>query len=549
MADLLIRDAELGGWNSDVRLREGIVVEIGALAAGAGETILEARGGALLPGLHDHHIHVAATAAARASVACGPPEVRDEAMLQMALARTGEGWLRGIGYHESVAGILDRGWLDDAVPHRPVRIQHRSGRMWFLNSRALDLVLASGIPAPASLDRATGRLFDSDTWLRAALGGTWPAFAPVGTELARYGITGLTEMSPTNDDAVAAHFASERARGGLPQRVTIAGTPALGARGLDPALTLGPLKLHLHEAHLPDFAVTVTTIRAARERERAVAIHCVSEVELVYALAMLGEVGPARGDRIEHASVVPHHLIAGIVATGAAVVAQPHFVAERGDAYLADIEPGIWPDLYRLRSLAEAGIPLAGGSDAPFGQTDPWAAMAAAVSRRTADGKVLGETESLTPEAALALFLADPTDLTRIRTIAVGAPADLCLLDRPWADARGELTAGLVRATIIDGQIVYQRVDQTPAQRCSGRNTPAREHQERGALAANPPRQRDGAAETGNDPHREFGKLEPRARGGDQAIRERRELEPRTDASAVHVDGKTAVAPKQRPRG
>jgi predicted amidohydrolase YtcJ len=86
--------------------------------------------------------------------------------------------------------------------------------------------------------------------------------------------------------------------------------------------------------------------------------------------------------------------------------------------------------------------------------------MAAAVSRRTAGGAVLGAEEALTPEAALALFLADPQDLARRRTIAPGAPADLCLLDRPWRAARGVLSADLVGATLIGGRIVHDRIHQ-----------------------------------------------------------------------------------------
>ena len=121
-----------------------------------------------------------------------------------------------------------------------------------------------------------------------------------------------------------------------------------------------------------------------------------------------------------------------------------------------------WPWLYRLRAFADAGVTLAGGSDAPFGQADPWAAMAAAVSRRTRDGDELGAGEALTPEAALTLFLADPADLSRQRTVAVGLPADLCLIDRPWAQARTALSAGLVRATVIAGRLIHQRVDQAP---------------------------------------------------------------------------------------
>ncbi|MBJ7445065.1 MAG: amidohydrolase family protein, partial [Sphingobium sp.] len=147
---------------------------------------------------------------------------------------------------------------------------------------------------------------------------------------------------------------------------------------------------------------------------------------------------------------------------------QPHFIAERGDRYLADVDVRDRPFLYRLGAFMRAGVVLAGGSDAPFGSADPWAAMRAAVSRRTAAGVMVGVDEALTPEQARDLFLADPLDLSRVRRVEVGAAADLCLLDRGWDDARTRLDAGDVRQTIIDGSIVHDGVDQAPVERRRG---------------------------------------------------------------------------------
>ena len=122
-----------------MRIAGGRIAEIGERArARAGEPVLDADGGALLPGLHDHHVHLLALAAALESVACGPPAVRDRAALAAALRGAPGEWLRGVGYHESVAGALDRAALDALVPDRPARIQHRSGALWMLNSRAIE---------------------------------------------------------------------------------------------------------------------------------------------------------------------------------------------------------------------------------------------------------------------------------------------------------------------------------------------------------------------------------------------------------------------------
>ncbi len=470
MAFVLIRNAQI--WQhdpthlrTDVRVEGSFIAAMGSLETRPGETVIEAEGAALLPGLHDHHIHLAALAGAQNSVACGPPDVADEAGLAAALKRPGTGWLRGIGYHESVAGLLDARQLDEWVPHRPLRIQHRSGRMWFLNSLALDELLQHA-PPPPGLERGaqdyTGRLFDEDTWLRIAMKSVPPRFGEVSEQLAAFGITGVTDMSPANDPPMAAHFKAEQAAGRLNQNCLLAGSLALADFEFAANLALGHAKLHLHEAALPDLEATISFVRQAHDQGRGVAVHCTTECELVFALAAFDTAGSRRGDRIEHSGITPDSALSEIKRLGLWAVSQPHFISERGDQYRDQVEGRDLPLLYRLRSFLTAAIPLAGGSDAPFGAPDPWASMAAAVSRTTRSGLKIGADEALTAEEALTLFLADPHDLTLQRRIEPGARADLVLLDRPWGQARLRLSASDVRMTIGGGVILYNRVDQAP---------------------------------------------------------------------------------------
>lgn len=459
---LVIKNATLyDGRLVDVLIEKQRISAIGRFDEGIGAT-LDAKGGLLLPGLHDHHVHIAATAAALSSVACGPPQVNNAIELQEALSKAGTGWLRGVGYHEIVAGEIDRDRLDKIAPSRPIRIQHRSGRQWIFNSLGLEAFLSNVTLPVDGLDLSSGKLFDQDVLLRSALSGTRLSFDSVGTMSARFGITGLTDLSPSNNNDDAAYFAYERHRGALPQKIVVGGKLELGFHHLDPKLTIGPMKLHLHEANLPDYYDTLAAIRTAHERQRGVAVHCVSEAELVFCLTAFREAGTIPGDRIEHASVAPNDLIKELAELELCVVVQPNFVTERGDAYYATIPSQQWPALYRLRSFLESGMRIIGGTDTPFGSSDPWAAMSAAVSRRTSSGREFGAMEALTPEQALELFLADPNDLTQQRQLAIGKPADLCLLKKAWSSARNSLSAELVRTTIIDGRIVYNRVDEAP---------------------------------------------------------------------------------------
>jgi len=464
---LLIRGAEIDGRAAlDLRIARGRIAAIGAgLARDADEPLFEAHGGALLPGLHDHHIHLHALAAARTSIACGPPAVANAAQLAVALraaAAGGRGWLRGVAYHESVAGPLDRDRLDAWVADRPLRVQHRSGALWMLNSAGVTELERAGAAWPTDAERdargrITGRLFRADAWLRTQLGGEAPDLAAVGAQLASFGVTGATDASAANDAAALGRLCAAAASGALPQQLLVMGEPRL-AQPASARVARGAVKALLDDPSLPDFDAFCARIRAAHAEGRGFAVHCVTRAQLVFALAAWRSAGARRGDRLEHASVAPPEAVALAAELGLAVVTQPHFVAERGDDYLRDVEREDVPWLYRARGWLDANVPLAAGSDAPYGSPDPWRAIAAAVSRTTASGAQLGPGEALSPEQALALYaapLADPGGPAR--AIAIGAEADLCLLDRPWRDARARLSSADVRSTWCAGRLAWQR--------------------------------------------------------------------------------------------
>jgi predicted amidohydrolase YtcJ len=461
---MLIRNAEVGGRRVDVRVGDGRIAAIAEqgqapLVALVGEAVFDARGGALVPGLHDHHLHLFSLAAARDSVRCGPPEVQDAGgladALKAAAARSRGGWIRGIGYHESVAGDLDRSSLDRVLPDQPARVQHRSGRLWIMNSAALKrLNAARSSPLERMGGRLTGRLYDADQWLRIQLKGQYPDVAASCATLAGYGITGFTDASVSNDRASLEHLSRQVRNGAISQSLLLMGGPALS--GVQFAeIEVGALKIHLHDDALPDLAETSELVSHAHQDGRAVAFHCVTEAELAYALGVLDAAGSVSGDRIEHAGMASPEQVAAVAELGIAVVTQPHFISERGDRYYEDLPPQEHSWLYRGAAWLQAGVALAGGSDAPYGSANPWVAMQAAVNRRTSGGCQLGADEALTAEQALDLYLsAEQTPGRNVRRVVIGSPADLCVLDRSWSSARVDLSAVRVVATFRRGHRV-----------------------------------------------------------------------------------------------
>lgn len=457
---LILRDVEVAGRGGlDVAVEDGRIAAIGTRLPLRGAE-LDGRGGALIPGLIDHHIHLLAHAARASTIGLETARVRGEvaARIAAAAARAAPGeWLRAAGYHERAAGELDAAALDRMAPRHALRVQHRAGALWVLNGEALRRVLRDD-PPPDCVEhdargRPTGRIWRGDAWLSARIGRTPPPLAPVGAGLAACGVTGLTDASATTDAEAAALLAAAHAAGELPQKLILMSAGPLEA---PPGLRVGPVKVLLDEADLPDLDALIARIGQARGWGRAVAMHCATAVELAFALAAFETAGARPGDRIEHGSVIPEAAIPTLARLGLTVVTQPAFVAERGDRYLDEVPAGDHENLYRLSSLRRAGVALAASSDAPYGPADPWAAIRAAMARRTATGRLLGAAEAVSARRALGLYLggfARPGG--RRRRVAVGAPADLCLLSAPLAGALAAPDAGLVAATIVGGRVVF----------------------------------------------------------------------------------------------
>lgn len=429
---LIHRGTLLDGRIADIRVGDRIFEVAEALTALPGEEIVEARFGTVLPGLHDHHLHVHAAAAALDSVPLGPPGVRTEAQFAEALTTAApgpDGWIRAMGYHDSVAGELDRARLDTLVPLTPLRVQHRSGALWILNSAALTVVGLPGHP--------TGRLRSADPGWAEAVPRREPDIERLSHRLTSFGVTGLTDATPDLGADDVASLAAAHRRGELRQRLRC----------------LAPAKKILHDDGL-DLDALSGWIADHHAHHRPVAVHCVTVSQLVISLAAFRAAGSHPRDRIEHAAMVPDDCIPELARLPVTVVTQPNFIAERGEQYLRDIPGGELPQLWRVASLMAAGIPVAAGTDAPFGALDPWAAMRAAVTRTTDTGQELGGTERVPPARALQMFLGHADRPAQIRTVEVGQLGDLCLLHVAPEEALRTLASDMVAATVIEGELV-----------------------------------------------------------------------------------------------
>lgn len=404
---ILLRNVEVEGVTLDCRLDTGIVVHLApSLAPGPGETVIDGDGGALIPGLADHHLHAYACAAARSSVDLTGVDDLGEVSLP-----PGTGWVRAVGAGRS----WRRSDLDEVATERPWRVQHRSGALWTLNSAGVDR-LGSRL---TSDQRQTGQMWRADEQLRRALDdlgeGAEVDLAGLGRELTSWGITRVTDASPDLDP-----HALDVLREKLPQQVV--SLSRLADDGM-------PLKIILADHDLPSYDDVVDRVRSARTAGRAVAVHAVSSSALALAIAVLVDQGIYPGDRVEHAAECDDAAAARLAELDVTVVTQPGIWARRSEEFLAETPPYAHHRLWRYRTLLDHGVRVAISSDAPYGCADPWQVIHAAATRPVLPG---GRDERVPPSTSLATMLTEAGEPAgRPRTVHVGAPADLVLLRAP----------------------------------------------------------------------------------------------------------------------
>ena len=290
--------------------------------------MLDAAGGTVLPGLHDHHVHLNSAAAAATSIRVGPPQVRDRAGLaarwrtpKPAKTAGSAPWATTI---RSPGRWTARRWTR-SLPTVPLRVQHRSGVLWILNSAGLARVGLAGHP--------DGRVRSADAW-SDALSRSETSLTELGGRLSRYGVTGITDATPDLDITDIVRLSELHRHGELHQRVH--------------CLAPGKRILHDDELDLEQLAGWI----AQRHRDGGpVAIHCVTAAQLLVTIAALREAGRHPRDRIEHAAVVPPDCLVDVADLAVTVVTQPNFVAERGDQYLDEVLAAEHEQLWRVASL------------------------------------------------------------------------------------------------------------------------------------------------------------------------------------------------------
>lgn len=478
---------------------------------------IDGKGRVMMPGLIDSHGHVMGLGWQALSLDLSATNSLEEALAKIktyAAANPDRKWIIGRGWNQerwSLGRFPNAVDIDSVVADRPVWLERVDGHAGWANSLAMSL---AGV-TPKSISPAGGRIElsggkPSGVFVDAASELVQKAVPqPLSKErdlaffkaqqiLLSYGITSIADMGSTVDDWMAFRRAGDRGALGMRIFSYSAGLgPMLQITGGEPTpwlydgkLRMAGVKLYADGAlgsrgawlkapyadkpserglqFLSDAKLRNQLTRAAMDGFQ-IAIHAIGDAANAQALGAIEELSDAypidRRWRIEHAQIVDPADIARFAKHGIIASMQP--VHQTSDRTMAEVRlgPNRLNGAYAWRSILAAGGKLAFGSDLPVESPDPFAGLAAAISRTDAQGEPLGgwwPNERVTPEQALAGFTTGGAYAafaeTKTGRIAPGLYADFILIDRdPLFSTPAEIRNIKVFETWVGGVRVFAR--------------------------------------------------------------------------------------------
>ena len=490
------------------------------LLASGGE-VLDLEGRCVLPGLTDSHIHFTWYALGMRDVNLAGATALEEVLALVA---------RRAQETEPGEWILGRGWdqeqwperrfptaadLDSVAPEHAVMLRAKSGHALVANSRALSLAgITAEMPDPPggrigrdAEGHPNGMLFEGSAMLLVADLVPPPAPGEADEALQRAfpnaWRAGLTSIHDVDGSPAFAAYQRLRARSELGLRVVkylpldaldCALEVELQAGLGDDWLRVAGIKVFTDGALGPRTAAMLTPYEGVENGPESTGVPTIEEDDLrqvvckavggglplavhaigdranrmtLDALANAGGVG-ASGlrHRIEHVQLLHPDDIDRIAQLGVVASMQPIHATQ--DYEMAD---RYWGDrcatAYAWRSLLDAGVLLAFGSDCPVEDLNPFLGIHAAVTRRRSDGSPGPEgwypEQRLTVEEAVRAYTLGAAQAVglgdRLGSLSPGKLADLIVLDRDiFACDPMEIAETQVLATMIGGQFVYERL-------------------------------------------------------------------------------------------
>ncbi len=496
--------------------RDGRIVALGRpqdlrREAADGE-LVDLRGGLMVPGWFDAHVHFVWWARQMTQLDIGDAATLDDALGRIASHVRGlppGAWVLGGRFDKNAWGRWPSAAdLDRVTGGHPAALRSRDGHSRWLNAAALARArITRETPAPEGgvifhdergeptgvLQENANRLADAvlppptdDDLLEAARRGQLEAW--------KRGLVGFEDLDQFAGRSPLGIFERLRDRGELAMRVFM-GIPharlgdAVGSGTRtgsgDDWLRTGHLKIFtdgalgsqtaaLEEPYEGTGDRGVLTVEpdvlgrdvaAAAAAGIAVAIHAIGDRAVHVALDAIAptrSAAPALRQKIEHVQLVRSDDLSRFGSLGIIASMQPiHATSDRdlADRYWG---PARVARAYPWRTLRQTDAVLAFGSDAPVEPIDPLLGIHAAVARkRPRDDEAWRPEQRLTLDEALAGYAAGPAYAMSTEretgALRVGMRCDATVVDRDLARcSEDQLLEVRVRATITDGVVRFE---------------------------------------------------------------------------------------------
>ena len=519
--DLIIHNAKVYAADDLGTIADAVAIRGNKILKAGGEreimrlrrpqtTIIDAKGGAVLPGFDDAHVSLIEGGLARDGVQLFGAATLEEIQRRVtawATARADAAWITGAGWSYDVfADLPVRAQLDAAVSDRPVQLLSQDGQALWLNSRALEaaritkrtpnpkhgvivrdrrgeatgllkgaamLLAEKALPKPTREDRAKAlqaairdaqmRGITSVQDLGAAPGDLdlYDAARDAGTLALRvYAAVPAGRTTPEDLDAIAKRYPDDPIlKTGLATIALDGSVESQTAAMLAPYAPKGSTdgELRMTAAELAKLVAMLDArgwqiaVDAAGDRGVRLALDAFG------AVAKNAQAVKAPRHRIENVTAVdaedmPRFGALGVIATLFPLRGTAGGLLTWAKYTGPERAPFGWP----TRSLSAAGAHLAFGSDWPRLPLDPLAGLRTAVTRPG-----LQAPEQLTLKSAINAWTSGAAwasfDEHRKGTIKPDMLADLVILSTDIFAGPAKLAGADVVMTIFDGKVVYRR--------------------------------------------------------------------------------------------
>jgi predicted amidohydrolase YtcJ len=505
-----------------IAVQDGRVAAVGMLADllehHRDTEVVELAEGVIVPGFHDAHMHLAETAEDLLNVDVSPPGAPSLAALEERLRARAQvtppgDWIRASRYDDSKTGpsLLTRHDLDEVSTDHPILVVHVASHWGIANSLAL---AAAGIDESSEAPDGGGYGRDAAGQLNGMVlerslfeflypGERDPVVPPssqadrldgLAQATAMFHAAGLTSVvdafvSPEDVDLLCAGAES----GAMSLRVDVLVghehydwvrelAPGAGLAG--DQVTLGGVKAFLDGAIAGRTCLVEEPIRGSDSHGiqtlatdelhelvsrvgadgHTLAVHANGDRAIGMLLdafeAEASRTGRSRRHRIEHCSIVTPELVGRLREIGASAIpfgSYVHYYGRQLEEWYGEERVG---RMFAHRWLLDAGVPTAGSSDYPCGPYEPLLGIQSCVTRRGADGELVGPNQRVSAREALALYTTGAAAVTghahERGRLAPGYVADFAVLGaNPLEVAEDEIASVPLLATYVGGRRVW----------------------------------------------------------------------------------------------